>query len=352
MSALRSPRRSAPLFCGLPGLLVGLALCGSAAAQEAKVRTSLETHGTVWVGQQVTLVVEVLAPGYFSSAAAFDLPDPQGVLLMPPLGHPIVSSQTIDNTSYTVQRYELSAYPMRAGAQTIPAFRVRFGFKRAPLDADALAAAVTTTPLSVTAKTPPGAAHLGQVISARNLKIEDAWQPEPANGAVLAGAAFTRTITFTAPDVPGMLFPPFPADQIEGLGIYVKRQLLDQTDRGALRGARRDTITYVCQGPGAFTIPAARFAWFDLDAQQLRTQDLAAVTLNVIANPALATVNAPGAEADRRSVGRWILGSLAVAGLLVLLARWNATWRRMLAQAVAPFRPRHLQALNPTEQRQ
>ena len=87
---------------GLLLCLAGVLLAGHSLAQEAKVRTSLETKGAIWVGQKVTVVVEVLAPGYFASAVTFDLPDPQGVLLLPPMGHPIMSSKTVDGTSYTV----------------------------------------------------------------------------------------------------------------------------------------------------------------------------------------------------------------------------------------------------------
>ena len=46
-----------------------------AVAQEAKVRASIGTQGDLWVGQRVTLVVELLAPGFFSGMAAFDLPN-------------------------------------------------------------------------------------------------------------------------------------------------------------------------------------------------------------------------------------------------------------------------------------
>jgi len=142
--------------------LVGVLLCGHSLAQDAKVRTSLETQDTIWVGQKVTVVVELLAPGYFASAASFDLPDPQGVLLLPPMGHPLLSSETIDGTSYTVQRHELSAYPMRAGAQSVPAFSVRFEFKRAPMDTNTIAATLKTDSMPFTVKMPPGAENLGR----------------------------------------------------------------------------------------------------------------------------------------------------------------------------------------------
>ena len=151
-----------------------------------------------------------------------------------------------------------------------------------------------------------------------------------------------------------MVFPPFPAGQIDGLGIYTKRQLLDRTDDGSLRGERRDVITYVCQRPGDFTIPAVRFIWFDLETKQLITDDLPERTLNVKANPALATpagTNSAGGPAPR-SVPWRALGVAATAILLVLFATWSSRLRHLLADLLNPLRPIHLEPLNPLEESQ
>ena len=351
MNPWPASRRSVQLILCLAGVL----LAGQSLAQDAKVRTSLETKDAVWVGQKVTVVVELLAPGYFSSAATFDLPDPQGVLLLPPMGHPTVGSETIDGTSYTVQRHELSAYPMRAGDQSVPAFSVRFSFKGAPPDTHEIAATLKTNSMPFTVKMPLGAENLGLVISARDLKVEETWKPEPGKENVMAGAAFTRTITFTAPDVPGMVFPPFPAGRIDGLGIYTKQQLIDHSDRGSLRGGRRDVVTYVCKRAGEFTIPAVRFIWFDLETQQLRTEELAERTLKVAANPALATSGGgtpAGGAANQSSITLWRLAGLAAAMFLLFLAGRSARFRRVVADWLTPLRPLHLQPLNPTERSQ
>ena len=327
-------------------LLAGILLCGLLHAQDAMIRTSLEGDANVWTGQKVTLVVELLAPGYFSNTPGFDFPDPQGVLLMPPEDHPVVGSETINDVRYTVQRYEMLVFPMRAGDLSVPAFPARFAFKRAPLDQDSITANLTTAPQSLKVKTPPGAENLGQVICARDLKVTEAWKPEPTDAEVKAGAAFVRTITFTAPDVPGMVFPPFPSDDIAGIGIYAKHKLLDQSDRGTLNGERQDVITYVCQQPGQFTIPAVRFAWFDLDAKTLQTVDLPAHTLNVIANPAMAsgsTAEAVGKPFLTRSTV--IATTIAVLAIVVLCL---PRVRRTIAEWITPLKPLLLQPLNPS----
>lgn len=311
-------------------------------AQEAKVRTSLVTQSDLWVGQRLALVVELLAPGFFTGVPAFDLPDAKGVLLVPPGGSPLVSGEDIGGASHTVQRHELSVFAHRAGDQIIPPFTVRFHFKRNPLDKDAVAA---TEPLHFTVKLPPGAEKLGSLISAQNLNVEETWKPEP--GKAKAGDAFTRSITYSAPDVPAMAFPPFRAGKIEGLGIYPKPpEVLDEGDHGHPTDKRRDTITYVCERPGQFTIPSVRFTWFDLDAKKLQTIDFPARTFEVAPNPAMASTSRTVAGLAHVSRGAAIVlaGVLAASVFTFLFWKTRAFWLRL----IEAFRPVHLAPLNPS----
>jgi hypothetical protein len=325
-------------------LLLLLASPGSGVAQEAKVRASLGTHEDVWIGQRVTLVVELLVPGFFSGSPAFDLPDPRGVLIVPPQESPTVGSEDIGGTSYTVQRHEFSVFARRPGEQTIPSFAARFHFKRQPLDKDTVAATVRTEPLRFTVKIPPGADKLGGIISARSLTAIESWKPEPINGKV--GDAFTRTIIFAAPGVPAMAFPPFPVVEVDGLGIYSKApEVLDKSERGELRGERRDTITYVCQRPGQFLIPAIKLTWFDLDSQQLRTIDFPARMLRIAANPMMSSSPEKSHSAAphlRKLILPFAFAAAAICGAWILYRNWER-W-------TAPFRPVHLSPLNPPNQ--
>lgn len=338
----------------IASLLVALACATGARSQEARVELQVEAGRPLWVGQQVTLSLTLMAPGYFASAPGFELPDPAGVLLMPPEGRPVVGNRTIDGVMYTTQLHELRAWPMRAGAQTIPPLTIRFAYKQNPLDADPVAASVSTEATQLDVEQPPGTADLGTVISARNLKVEETWQPEISGGPVEAGAAFTRTITFSAPDIPGMIFPPFPADDIEGLGVYSKPQVRDHNDqRGGFTGERREVITYLCKEPGQFTLPAVEFRWFDLESNRLRTETLAARTLDVVANPALASGTAsPGnsvAGLGHSGAGpgwRRFLAVVLVLAAVVALA-WNRRFRNWACGVLEPLRPVHLQPLNP-----
>lgn len=335
----------------LPRTLVAWVMmsCAAAWAQEVKVRVSLSEKEAVWAGQRVTLAVELLAPGFFTGAPAFDLPEVPGLLLAPPEGSPTVSSETADDgTAYTVQRHEVSVFSRRGGNQVVPPFTVRFSYKRQPLDKDVVAASVKTEPVNFTVKVPPGAEKLGGVISARGLTVTEEWKPDPGKPGTKAGDAFTRTITFTAPDVPAMAFPPFPAGKIDGIGIYQKDpEVLDRDDRGSLTGERRDTVTYVCQRPGEFTIPAVRVTWFDLEGETLRTIDFPEHKLAVAANPAMAQHAAAGEKVkDDRVIWKTagVVAALGLSGWLAFLFRKKV--RAALARWVKPWRAVRLQPLN------
>lgn len=318
----------------------------AANAQTPLVRTHLQARDPIWAGQRIALTVELLAPGYFASAASFDLPDPQGVLLMPPGEHPVVDSLTIDGTRYSVQRHELNAWAMRDGELRIPPIHVRFSYKAKPLDKDALTAALTTEAETISVQRPPDTEGLGIVISARDLRVEEQWQPEPGTEPVPAGSAFKRTIRFSANDVPGMVFPPFPSTAIEGLGIYTKQEVRDSRNRGTLTGAHSDTITYLVKRPGQYIIPAVRFQWFDIDAGELQTVEFPARTLDVIVNPDQASSNVPSNTASDTQHLRTALYALGTLGLLAT-AGWLLYRRR--EKFIGPFRPLRLQPLNPTE---
>jgi hypothetical protein len=318
-------------------------LCGHLPAQEAQVRVRPQDTHEVWTGQKISVVVDLLAPGYFAGSPSFDLPDPQGLLLVPPAGHPTVGNETIGGVPYTVQTHELLAFPMRAGDLSIPPLSVHFSFKRAPLDTDTIEATLTTTPQPLKVETPPGAEHLGQVISARGLKVEENWKPHPGDADVTAGAAFVRSVTFSAPDVPGMVFPPFPRDPIDGLGIYAKHQVLDQSDRGSLQGKRLDEITYVCQQPGQFTLPAARLVWFNLDTKMIQTVDLPAHTLNVVANPSPASGTAVTSSHPVKRSTFAVLAGMGLAAVAACIPRV----RHAVAGVLTPLKAVHLQPLNP-----
>jgi hypothetical protein len=184
---------------------------------------------------------------------------------------------------------------------------------------------------------PPGAERFPGLIAARELRVDQTWHPQPQKARV--GDAFTRTVTLTAPDVPGMVFPPLPLSKVDGLAVYAKPPAVqDQVGRGELTGKRVETVTYLCERPGQFTIPALVIPWWDLKNQQLMQVTLPAVMLEVEPGPVQSTdATAPPEEVPERSGLWWALGAvLPFAAAMAVL--WHK--RRVL---LAAWERRHVQ---------
>jgi hypothetical protein len=174
--------------------------------------------------------------------------------------------------------------------------------------------------------------HLPGLIATRELHVAQTWQPEPSKGRV--GDGFTRTVTLTAPDVPGMVFPPLLPAKVDGLGVYPKPPVVqDHVERSDFTGKRIEEVTYICERSGQFTLPALIIPWCDLKNQTLMQVTLPAVTLEVEPAPASSLdAAASSAEGSGWQWLWWIVGAvllLATAGAAgwrkrdVLLAAWQ-----------------------------
>ena len=330
------------ILAGMVGLLVPLA----ALAQEpqAKARTNVQQTGEIWMGQKVVLVVELLAPGYFVGTASFSLPKIQEVLIFPPVGSPVVSSEEIDGTSYTVQRHELMLFPQVEGTVTVPACEVRIEFKRNPLDKVPVKQSVMTQVATFKAMRPPGTRPGQIVITSRDLEVEESWKPEPGTTAKV-GDAFVRTLKWTAGDVTGMAFPPFKPAPIHGLGLYAGDPIVaDSSPRGSFHGERTDSVTYVCKTGGHFEIPPLAVTWWDPGAKQLKKIAFKAHAFDVPMPPTPPVPPGSRLEGLWREHGRQVIGGVVgvlflVIGLRVFGAKAKRFARRMM--------PRHLPSLNP-----
>jgi hypothetical protein len=321
--AMPCPNRSSRHVLALGILLAGLAgsIC---AAEPVLMRSSLANPEPVWVGQRVTIKVALLTTTFFADAPAFQLPTIPHALLMQIEDHPVLGTEQIDATAYNVQQHELALFMLRPGVYTVPPFTVRFAstphYGEPPVEHQ-----LTTQAMQVEARMPPGAEHLPSLISSRDLRVTQTWQPQPTQARL--GDAFTRTITLSAPDVPGMVLPPLPLTQVDGLTVYPKPPVVqDQVERGTFTGQRMQTVTYVCERPGPITVPALIIPWWDAEKQTLRQATLPALTLKVVA---------PHRGWPWWSVGV-VLGLAAGAGLCWHKRRaWRAAWERRQTQRLA-----------------
>jgi hypothetical protein len=303
----------------------------AAVAGKPMVKVKLTTTGDIWVGQKTVVVVKLYSPTYFSGVPRFDLPEVSGLIMMKVPGRPVVGSEQFGDDTYSVQHHEFFVYPQRVGKVTLPPFDVQFGVAGTGA-AKSTRHVLNTRQLQFTARMPAGAEQLQTLISAHKLDVREHWRAIPENPVV--GDAFSRTISFRAPDIPGMAFPPIPPMRVPGLAIYPgPAQVHDAVSRGDLTGERVETITYLCEKPGEVTIPALVFHWWDLSTRQLRRVEFPAVNLTVVPDPDIIEPLVAALASTQEENGRSAVLIVAGVSMVILLflffvrKRVLTTWR-------------------------
>ncbi|MEE8525520.1 MAG: hypothetical protein V3T72_16415 [Thermoanaerobaculia bacterium] len=261
-------------------------------------------------------------------------------------------TERIDGRTWAGQSRSHHVYPQRPGGFEIAAIPVRVRYFS---DSTGPRTPVRVSPpaLAFEAVVPPGALDLPYFISTSGLEIEQSFDRPPETLKV--GEAFTRTISITVEDALSMVIPPLPIEAVPGLAIYPDPPEVEDTggERGQrIAGHRVERTTYVAEEAGNYRLPAVELAWWDVDAERLRTTSLPALEIRVEPNPDLVaeiplpaeeTAEAPAAADAKARVSlfdllrRWGVPLAAAVLVFVLLSRlwrrYGPSWSRRLAGA-------------------
>ena len=296
----------------------------------ARIRTQLTSESTSWVGEKVSMSIDLMSSTLFAGTPRFDLPEVPGVIIMKVKGSPVLSSEEVDGESWSIQRHSFSIYAHRAGSYNIPSFPVRFSVAPAfgkPPELQRL----NTESISFEAKLPPGAEGLSLLISTSELNVSELWNPSVPQDKKIeleVGDALTRKITLKANEVPGMALPQIVVPAIEGLSTYEQPSVIDdQENRGALTGIRTNSTTYVCQRPGSFALPELVIPWWDTDARQMQRIKLPAVILNVMqVSDSDTTFSSNQLAPNDKDVTGTTMSRVQLIGLLLVTLMCGLAW--------------------------
>ena len=265
-----------------------------------------------WTGQKASFFVELRASGTFDGSASFSLPDlDRGVIVK--IGNPVVSSKEIEGDSWFVQTHEFALFSQQSGSVEIPPFEVRFasrdGFTGPVTDRKEIVPGA-----EIEIERPPGSDKIGFLITTESLDIDESWQPQPSPARV--GDLFKRTLAQRADQMTGMALAPPPLTAPDGMRVYPgDPEISDDTERGNFVGQRSDTLTYVLQEPGTYSLPAITYVWWNPTTEELRSKTLPAVTFEVAAPKTSSETPVPS-----RNPTRWawlIIMVLLVVGLII-----------------------------------
>ncbi|MBW1645754.1 MAG: BatD family protein [Deltaproteobacteria bacterium] len=315
-------------FLLVPGWLVFLFAAAHAGPPPALLRVALTPTARIWRGQRLTLNVSLYTTIAFAGPTRFDLPQAAGMVVMASEDHPLLGREEIGGIVYLSKRHEIYLFPLRAGKLTVPPFAVEFSFRTAA--GQVVSRRLTTPRLTCEVREVPGADPHLPLVTAADFRVEEQWQPPPRRPRV--GDALTREVTLVADGLPGMLLPPLRLVKVDGLGLYRRQPLVtDRQERGALIGSRRETVTYVCERPGIFTIPAIEFQWWQPRTATLQRLSLPAVELRVVPHPRLTGgIQAGGGGFPWRMAVPLAAGLLFLAGLAYYRLRAAERTRQLL----------------------
>jgi hypothetical protein len=235
-----------------------------------------------WTGARLPFFFELRTLGSFVGTPTFSIPQiPDTIILK--IGSPVISSEQIEGVEWFVQRHEFALFSQHPGELKIPAIPIRFsareGFTGEAKDFD-----VTSESITLTIERPPGSENIGFLVTTESLEITETWDPEPSSAEV--GSVFKRTISQRADQMTGMALAPSPTQAPDGTRLYPGRaEIADKTERGAFRGERTETITYLIEESGTITLPEITFNWWNPTKQKLESLTLPAVSLEVPAPP-------------------------------------------------------------------
>ncbi|MBA8820041.1 hypothetical protein BRY73_20985 [Ochrobactrum sp. P6BS-III] len=322
-------------------LLTTQFLVSDASAQEPIIRAKIEETGTIVPGQQVHLVLNVLAPGFFTSPPQFPLfALPHALVTLPDERSQNVTD-TINGVQFSGIQKRYSIIPQVSGSYSIPAIEISFDYLE---DGNRKHTTATSAPMSFSVD---AAQQDGQPeFAAGSLELTQSFDRPPDK--LQTGDALVRTLTITATDTVAITIPPVNVGTSQGLDQYVKpATVADNVPAGRQTASRRvETIVYTASKPGTFTLPAVSYHWFDVQSQQVQIATLPVTTVTVAPNTAKSAT--PVEPADKNMPSRQVLWILALAVLLVavvlavalryrarlskLLHKWNERRRNSIGR--------------------
>ncbi|MEQ1956121.1 hypothetical protein [Mesorhizobium sp. CN2-181] len=296
-------------------------------AADPFARATVKAQGTIYPGQQITIDVDVFVPNFFMSPPQFPLFDlPNAVVTLPDSGAENLN-ETVDGESFAGVSRSYLVTPQAAGDYVLPQAEITFTYAAVP--GQASPGKVTLPPTKFTVTAQPGVEAGGAFVTAARVGVEQALDRDTQT--IKAGDSLVRTVTVTADGMQAMLIPEPSFDAPDDVRIYRHDPKVEdqRTARGEfVVGRRTDTVTYLFEKAGSYTLPAVEVHWFDPKSGKDETASAPAVAVTVSEAAASESVIAPPAPVETpRSAWagidwRWWLPVAGVAMAALLGAGW------------------------------
>lgn len=252
-----------------------------------------------YVQQQLVFTLRIYTAVHFSDAALDPLTIDNALIEAP--------SETRYNTmvggrNYQVIERKFAVFPQSSGELKIPSLNFQAyvdGSRRSLLDRGRLVRKRSPSK-SITVKGPPKDFPGTTWLPAETLTIDEQWSQPPAQLTV--GDSVTRNLIVEAQGLLADQLPPLPLADVPGLKAYPDRAHTENaTEQIPVVGRRNQSIAYIADQPGRYTLPAIRLPWWDTATDSLRWAELPA--REIVVNPLAGDVQPPS-QAPTQTLGK------------------------------------------------
>jgi hypothetical protein len=342
-------------------ILCLVAMTGTVEGQGCFAKVSLDRR-SVYVQQPFKVTITVLTPTWYTAPLDFDnIQIPSAFIL--PFDRTMPGMFDINGKKYAGLQFYYIVFPYKAGSFTIPSLDI---IAQTPAEgsSESRKVRIKTPAEHFTVKAIPENAGGKNWFVAKNVFVHETWSKPLKNLKV--GDIVERTITIDAKGTLPQFIPQLPKDSLAFASTYLQdAELKDERDDYDANGRLTQSVIYLLEKEGDFTIPAVAVQWWNPNNSKLYSKHAFAGNIHVKPNPNLgmlaslkdslaekqaATAPAPVSKKLRTIFGipwYWAL-LIVVAGIWVLyrliaisldrLKTLHAAYRRYMEGETHAFR--------------
>ena len=301
-------------------LVLCLSPVASLANDDSQAFVTVEQGSKSFVvrGEKLSFYIKLFSKTIFSGSPRFELPIMNNGLLYKVQDRPVLGTENVKGVAYVTQLHEFWFFPKVSGELTIPEVKVSFSTSAAKGGGEQQHN-MQAAPLTVKVSPLPGVPDDSAIIATDHFTIEQSWHPKVQNGVV--GDVVIRTITMRATNTASIFLPEIGVAKIPGVSMYKDpAEVDDNNERGEATAQRKDSITYLFEAEGKYTLSAVSLNWWDSSGQRLQESILEGLTIEIAANPDMSALQASGGGVQSGRAGDYkiMLICLGLAGLLLV----------------------------------
>jgi hypothetical protein len=238
---------------------IGWAHSAEIKAPTSVTTTVLEQHPVV--GQKVTINYLLAVKGYFNGATVFQLPSLSKGRLSQASEFAVNGSSIIDGEQYATQLWQIDLYPEQQGLLTLPTLNFTVQYKN---DQDEQqSATVQSDSIMVFTYLPEPLQQVESYLVSTDVSLSETWSDPHENYQI--GDIIQRDINIQARDVSSIQIPHIHFKAIDGIQINVQEpKLQDKSNRGEQTASLTQTVTYVVEQAGHYSLGGEKLYWWHL----------------------------------------------------------------------------------------